>query len=298
GGETTEQPQTSTGMDATGTGTTAEPGETTAVDPDTTAGETTAGLMCDEPLPPVGEIDPACIAYEEQFNECFYDGMLPQECLDLYEAYCQESLEESSWSTARCAVWRSWTTTLASRSSPARSCAWPRISAPPRSWRSTWPATESRCDMKIGIIGAGMIGGTLAELWTRAGHQVMVSSRHPEALTPPAGVEATTLERAATEGEVVLLAVPFGAPAAFDQGVKAQLRGKVVLDANNPIVGRDGAVAREVIEGGRGSAVWTAEQLPGARVVKAFNTVYFKTMLAQAGQAEPVAVPLASDDED
>lgn len=143
-----------------------------------------------------------------------------------------------------------------------------------------------------------MIGGTLAELWTRAGHQVMVSSRHPEALTPPAGVEATTLERAATEGEVVLLAVPFGAPAAFDQGVKAQLRGKVVLDANNPIVGRDGAVAREVIEGGRGSAVWTAEQLPGARVVKAFNTVYFKTMLAQAGQAEPVAVPLASDDED
>src|SRR5436190_1462706 len=102
--------------------------------------------------------------------------------------------------------------------------------------------------MKIGIIGAGMIGGTLAELWARAGHEVSVSSRHPETLSLPAGVEATTIERAAELGEVVLLAVPFAAPAAFDAAVKAHLRGKVVLDANNPITRRDGAVAQQVVE--------------------------------------------------
>lgn len=152
--------------------------------------------------------------------------------------------------------------------------------------------------MKIGIIGAGMIGGTLAELWTRAGHEVWVSSRHPETLSPPAGVQATTPERAAELGEAILLAVPFSAPAAFSAGLKAALRGKVVLDANNPIARRDGAVAQQVVDGGRGSASWTAAQLPGARVVKAFNTVYFKVMLAQAGRPDPVAVPLAGDDPD
>jgi hypothetical protein len=95
GGET-EQPQTATGMDGTGTGTTAEPGTTgTTVDPDTTAGETTAGLMCDERPPPVDEIDPACVAFNEQYNECYYDGMLPQECIDLYTAYCQAELADS-----------------------------------------------------------------------------------------------------------------------------------------------------------------------------------------------------------
>ncbi len=150
--------------------------------------------------------------------------------------------------------------------------------------------------MKIGIIGAGMIGATLAALWSRAGHQVWVSSRHPEALSPPAGVEATTPERAAELGQAVLLAVPFAAPAAFDDALKARLRGKPVLDANNPIARRDGAVAQQVAESGRGSATWTAAQLPGARVVKAFNTVYFKVMLGQAGSAEPVGVPLAGDD--
>lgn len=155
--------------------------------------------------------------------------------------------------------------------------------------------------MKIGIIGAGMIGGTLAELWARAGHQVWVSSRHPETLSPPAGVLATTIERAVELGEAVLLAVPFAATAALDAGVKASLRGKVVLDANNPIARRDGAVAQQVVDGGQGSATWTAAQLPEVRVVKAFNTVYFKVMLAQGGRPErgrpePVGVPLAGDD--
>jgi hypothetical protein len=150
--------------------------------------------------------------------------------------------------------------------------------------------------VKIGILGAGMIGGTLATLWTRAGHEVRVSSRRPEALTPPEGVAADTLEGAAAFGEVVLLAVPFAAPATFSEPLKAALRGKVVLDADNPIPSRDGELARAVAAGGGGSGAWTAAQLPGARVVKAFNTVYFKTMAQSSGIADPVAVPLAGDD--
>jgi len=156
--------------------------------------------------------------------------------------------------------------------------------------------------MRIGIIGAGMIGGTLGERWAKAGHEVMVSSRHPEGLAELVrrvghGLRAGTPEEAAAFGEVVLLAVPFAATPALPDALKRSLSGKVVLDAGNPYSQRDGAAAAEVQREGRGSGVWTARHLPGARVVKAFNTVYFKTLLAQAGrEGDRVGVPLASDD--
>lgn len=151
--------------------------------------------------------------------------------------------------------------------------------------------------MRIGIIGAGMIGSTLARLWTE--HDVLLSSRHPEALDGIVGElggrarRGTPLE-AARFGEVVLLAIPFAATAALGPEVVEALTGKVVMDAGNPFEGRDGAAAVEVAASGRGSGRWTAQKLPGARVVKAFNTVYFQRMLDREG----VGVPLASDDPD
>ncbi|MCX4244245.1 hypothetical protein [Paraliomyxa miuraensis] len=83
---------TASSMEGTGTGSTTM----ATTDPDTTEGseETTEGLVCEGELPPLmGEVDPLCVAFNEQYNECYYDGTLPQECVDLYAAYCQYYLE-------------------------------------------------------------------------------------------------------------------------------------------------------------------------------------------------------------
>jgi hypothetical protein len=156
--------------------------------------------------------------------------------------------------------------------------------------------------MRIGIIGAGMIGGTLAALWTKAGHDVMVSSRHPGSLAPLVArlaprIRAGTPEEAAVFGEVVLLAIPFGATAQLSAEVVSALAGKVVLDAGNPFARRDGTAAGEVEREARGSGAWTARHLPGARVVKAFNTVHYATLGSEAHRSgDRVAIPLAGDD--
>jgi len=153
--------------------------------------------------------------------------------------------------------------------------------------------------MRIGIIGGGMIGSTLARLWVEApnDHEVFVSSRHPERLEPLVAELGKrtccgTPEEAVTWAEVVVLAIPLAATAGLSNQVKGQLEGKVVLDANNPFERRDGAAAQAVEQDGRGSGRWTADQLPGARVVKAFNTVYYQRMANREG----CGVPLAGDD--
>jgi 8-hydroxy-5-deazaflavin:NADPH oxidoreductase len=156
--------------------------------------------------------------------------------------------------------------------------------------------------MRIGIIGAGMIGSTLAKLWVDAGHEVRLASRHPadlQALVQRLGKHAsagTPLE-AANFGEVVMLTVPLHAVPDLAGELAPLLAGKIVLDTGNAYERRDGAAARQAAAHPQGSAGWAAAMFPGSRWVKAFNTVYFKTLATEARRpGEQVGIPLAGDD--
>ena len=156
--------------------------------------------------------------------------------------------------------------------------------------------------MRIGIIGAGMIGSTLAKLWVDAGHEVRIASRHPEQLQPVverlgARASAGTPADAATFGDVVMLTVPLKAVPDLARDLAPALAGKIVLDTGNAYEQRDGAVAGQASTHPQGSAGWAMAMFPGSRWVKAFNTVYFKTLEREAHrQGERVGIPLASDD--
>jgi 8-hydroxy-5-deazaflavin:NADPH oxidoreductase len=156
--------------------------------------------------------------------------------------------------------------------------------------------------MQIGILGAGKIGGTVGTLWHRAGHELRFGTRHPEEVKElvqrlGARAGAGTPEEAARFGEVILLAVPLSAVPALGPAIAALVAGKVVLDACNAYPGRDGELAMAAMRHPDGSAGWVASHLPGAHVVKAFNTVYFKVLESEAHRgADGVGVPLAGDD--
>lgn len=153
--------------------------------------------------------------------------------------------------------------------------------------------------MKIGIIGSGMIGATTARLFVQAGHEVAISnSRGPESLQelvrelgPRA--RATSVEEAAAFGELVLVAVPLKA---YGSLPRAQLSGKIVIDAMNYYPQRDGQLDFQ----GHTASEFVAQHLPGARVVKAFNTMYFEPLGAQGKPGAPLeerlVLFLAGDD--
>jgi hypothetical protein len=152
--------------------------------------------------------------------------------------------------------------------------------------------------MRIGIIGAGDIGGTAARLFAEAGHAVMVSnSRGPDSLREQAaelGVDVGTVDQAARFGEVVLLAVPWRAPDALP--APQAVAGKIVVDAMNPY-GHDGRI---IDLAPSTSSEETARRLPGARIVKAFNTIWSKHLAEQGSTALPLserrAIFVAGDD--
>jgi 8-hydroxy-5-deazaflavin:NADPH oxidoreductase len=155
--------------------------------------------------------------------------------------------------------------------------------------------------MKVGIIGAGMIGQATATRLIAAGHEVMISnSRGPETLADleqSLGQSAhvgTTVE-AARFGDVVLVAIPLKAIGSLPAD---ELAGQIVIDANNYYPGRDGQIA-ELDAGEIGSSELLARRLPGARIVKAFNTIYFERIAHEGrppGSSERLAVPMAGDD--
>jgi len=154
--------------------------------------------------------------------------------------------------------------------------------------------------LKIGVIGSGRIGSTLGGIWVKAGHEVMFSSldiEHDKALAARLGgkARAGTSREAAAFGEVLLMAVPYAALPQVGKDLGELVKGKVVVDASNPIVARDGEVATWARE--KGAGVASAELLPGARIVRAFNAIGFSRM-AEAAQrpGERIGMPMAGDD--
>jgi predicted dinucleotide-binding enzyme len=154
--------------------------------------------------------------------------------------------------------------------------------------------------MKIGFIGSGNIGGAIGELFARAGHEVLFSSRNPDnlkSLVARVGprARAGTPKEAIAFGDVVFLGVPYSSMPQISQEHAAALKGKIVLDAGNPNPRRDGPIAEAAVA--KGAGVATAEYLPGARIVRAFNQLNNKVFTSQAHRAgDRVAVPLAGDD--
>ena len=154
--------------------------------------------------------------------------------------------------------------------------------------------------MKIGIIGAGMIGGTLARRLTALGHEVAIAnSRGPETLRDLAaetGARAVTAAEAARSGEIVVVTIPEKAvphlPKDLFAGVPQDV---VVVDTGNYYPARDGRIA--AIENGQAESAWVAEQL-GRPVVKAFNNIGSQSLLENGrpkGEARRIALPVAGE---
>jgi predicted dinucleotide-binding enzyme len=155
----------------------------------------------------------------------------------------------------------------------------------------------------VGFIGSGHIGGTVARLAAAAGYRVVLSnSRGPQTLAALAAeigplASAATAEQAAERGDLVVVAVPLRA---YRDVPAAPLAGRTVIDANNYYPQRDGHLA-ELDDRSVTSSELLQRQLPGARVVKAFNNIFFRHLLAlarPAGAPDRSALLIAGDDAD
>lgn len=155
----------------------------------------------------------------------------------------------------------------------------------------------------LGFIGSGNIGSTLARLAVDRGYDVVLSnSRGPETLAELVGelgprARSATRDHAAADGDLVVVSIPLRA---YRQVPPDPLAGKIVIDTNNYYPERDGAFP-ELDDGTATTAGLLAGHLPEARVVKAFNAIWFKDLARRGtptGTPGRVAIPIASDDND
>jgi 8-hydroxy-5-deazaflavin:NADPH oxidoreductase len=155
--------------------------------------------------------------------------------------------------------------------------------------------------MKIGIIGAGHIGGALVRRLTRLGHDVSVAnSRGPaslSALASETGAKAVTVQEAVRDKDLVIVTIPEKSVPALPKDLLADARpDTVVIDTGNYYPQRDGRI--EEIERGTTESRWVSNQL-GRPVVKVFNNIYARHLLDHgrpAGAPGRIALPVAGDD--
>ena len=156
--------------------------------------------------------------------------------------------------------------------------------------------------LKIGIIGSGNIGSTLGTLWVKSGHPVLFSSRHPEELKSLAEglgplTRTGTVREALAFGDVVFIGVPYGAYPQIGKDYAKDFVGKIVIDAGNAVIARDGEIAKPARENGVG--LTSAKLLDGARIVRAFNILSFRKVASLSNRPEGrIAIPMAGDDQE
>ena len=149
-------------------------------------------------------------------------------------------------------------------------------------------------------MGSGNIGSTLGTLWVKSGHPVMFSSRHPEQLKSLADslgslARTGTVSDALAFGDVVLMAVPYGAYPQIAKDYGKEFVGKIVIDAGNAVIARDGEIAKPARENGVG--LTSAKLFPGARIVRAFNILGSGRVASLSNRPEGrIAIPMAGDD--
>ncbi|WP_317846359.1 MULTISPECIES: NADPH-dependent F420 reductase [Pseudomonas] len=155
-------------------------------------------------------------------------------------------------------------------------------------------------EMKIGIIGAGNIGATLARKLAACGHEVkLANSKAPQSIQNLAkgiGVQAVTKEEAVSEVDVVILSIPFAKYPDLKQTLSNAPEKVVVIDTSNYYPGRDGAIKE--VDDGKPESVWVSEQI-GRPVVKAWNAVLAATLADKgqpAGSLARIALPVAGND--
>lgn len=143
---------------------------------------------------------------------------------------------------------------------------------------------------KIGIIGAGNVGGTLGRVWASRGHDVLFGVRDPGSAEPLGRMG--TIAEAFAHGDILALATPWGAT--HDVLASAgDLSGKILFDCTNPLLpGLAGLEYGNTISGAEKVAEWA----PGARVVKVFNTTGFNVMADPSFPGGPPAMLYCGDD--
>lgn len=158
--------------------------------------------------------------------------------------------------------------------------------------------------MKIGVIGAGHIGGNAARLFVKAGHEIAIAnSRGAETLKDfvfelGERAQAASIEEAARFGDVVFVSIPLFR---YKELPTDAFEGKIVIDSNNYYPSRDGQIA-ELDSDETTSSELLANHLKGARIVKGFNTIWFEHLRSQGNIELPLeerrVIFIAGDDEE
>jgi predicted dinucleotide-binding enzyme len=175
------------------------------------------------------------------------------------------------------------------------------LAAAPARVRAQVVATTAA--LKIGMIGAGRMGGALGALFVKAGHPVFFSSRHPENLKDLVArlgplAQAGPVAQAVAFGDVMVMVVPYAALEGIGKEHGRGLASKpLVMDVCNPIAGRDGAEIVKWVNEQGGAGLASAKLLPGSRIVRAFNGIGYRRVGEIAHKPGGlVGVPIAGDD--